>query len=551
MSRTYPLLLVAVVTMFVGYADPASASNNEIVNGTFGAPVVGTGSDEFISTGSSFSGWRVVGAPGNVGVTSGTFAQNGFTFDSDHSPQFLDLTGTSNSRTGVAQSVPSVRGTRYTLSFAVGNVYDPTGIFGTTSSIEVLINGAREYTATNSKGRGSSRQQWQTFSLSIVATTAVTDIEFLNLDPPSDTSNCLDDVTFSTPSSSIAPSSIATSIPTPREAFLPVKSLAVNGGIAAAVVMLLTFPSQLFNSTLQQNYAVIESWWRKKLGRLARRQRRMSAADESNSDQSRSGATMLLERRSIFSLVFVCGALAEAFNDGHFGVSVSSLVTLVAVAISMAIGIALPTVVGVIYHSNRHGSAPRKLIAIPAGLALAVAMVVFSRLIHFEPGYLYGLVCGVVFVRELPSNEKGHIAALGILTALVLSVISWMIWIPVNAAAVRANPFVGVVLADDILGALFVGGLVGSFFGMIPIRGLPGWTIKQWNVGAWLAGFAISAFGLFQILLRPGIVGHGHRPLVASIVLFVVFGAGSIAFREYFERRPRQVQGPAEGQPAT
>jgi hypothetical protein len=385
----------------------------------------------------------------------------------------------------------------------------------------------------------------------VVATSSTTAIEFLNLDPPNDTSDCLDDVSFSTPSSSTAPSSIATSIPTPREAFLPVKSLAVNGGIAAAAAMLLTFPSQLFNSTLQQNYTDIALWWRKKLRPLRRVARRRSEMETASVEQDRSFSSALLEKRSIFGLVFVCGAIADAFNDGHFGVSLSSLVTLIAVALSMAIGIALPTTVGAIYHVKRHGSAPRKLIAIPAGLALAVGTVVFSRLIHFEPGYLYGLVCGVVFVRELPSNEKAHIAGLGILTALVLSVISWMIWIPVNAAAERANAFVGVVLADDILGALFVGGLVGSFFGMIPIRGLPGWTIKQWNVWAWLAGFALCIFGLFQILLRPGIVGHGDRPLVASIVLFVVFAAGSIAFHEHFERRQPEAQSAAEGQAAT
>ncbi len=536
MRRTYAILVVVVLTVLLGYADPASASNNEIINGNFGSPAVGS-SDEFFSTGSSFSGWHVVGAPGNVGITSGTFSQNGYTFDSYRSSQELDLTGTSNSKTGVAQSVPTVKGTRYTLAFAVGNVYNPTGIFGTTSSVEVLVDGVRVYTATNSQGRGSDRQKWQTFSLSVVANSSTATVEFLNLDTPSDTANCLDAVSFSASSASIAPSSIATSIPTPREAFLPVKSIAVNGGIAAAVVMLLTFPSQLFNSTLQQNYADIELWWRKKLSPL-RRLRRRRATDEKNSDQNRAGATTVLENRSIFGLVFVCGAIADAFNDGHFGVNASSLVTLIGVAMSMAIGIALPTIVGAIYHSQRHGSAPRRLVAIPAGLALAVAMVVFSRLIHFEPGYLYGLVCGVVFVRELPANEKGHIAALGILSSLVLSVISWLIWIPVNAAAERANPFLGVVLADDILGALFVGGLVGSFFGMIPIRGLPGWTIKQWNIWAWMAGFAISVFGLFQILLRPGIVGHGHRALVASIILFVVFAAGSIAFHEHFERRP-------------
>jgi hypothetical protein len=241
---------------------------------------------------------------------------------------------------------------------------------------------------------------------------------------------------------------------------------------------------------------------------------------------------------------------ANAFNDGNFGLNVSSFVTLIAVACALALGVAVPALVGTIYHTARHGSSPRKLMALPAGLALAIAMVIFSRLIDFEPGYLYGFVCGVLFTRQLPTNEKGHLAALGVCTTLVLSALAWIAWVPVNAVALRPNPFVGVVLVDDLLAALFVSGLVGSFFGMLPIRGLPGWTVKQWSNWAWAGAFAVTILGLFQILLRPGIAGHGHRPLVMSILLFVLFGAGSVSFHEHFERRDRRVTAPesvAEG----
>jgi hypothetical protein len=252
-----------------------------------------------------------------------------------------------------------------------------------------------------------------------------------------------------------------------------------------------------------------------------------------------------LEKRWVFVLVFLGGALANAFNDGNFGLSISSLVTFVAVVLALAVGVAVPASVANLYHTLRHGSAPRKLMALPAGLALAVAMVVFSRLIDFEPGYLYGFVCGVLFTRELPTNEKGHVAALNVFTTLLLSVLAWIAWVPVNAAALRPGAFVGTVLLDDLLGALFVSGLVGSFFGMLPIRGLPGWTVKQWSTSAWVVAFGITVLGLFQILLRPGIAGHGHRPLIMSVVLFVLFGAFSVSFHEYFARKDRRTSPPS------
>ena len=133
------------------------------------------------------------------------------------------------------------------------------------STIALLINGARVFTATNSKGRGSSRQVWENFTTSVVAVSNVTTLESLNEDPLADSSNGLDNVSLTQVGFAIAPSSIVTSIPTPREALFPLSTLAANGGIAAAVALLLAFPSPLFNQTLQANYADFALWWRRRL----------------------------------------------------------------------------------------------------------------------------------------------------------------------------------------------------------------------------------------------------------------------------------------------
>jgi hypothetical protein len=365
-------IIIAVSVATFGFANEASASTNVVLNGDFGSPFVGADTYSLFSTGQTFSHWRVVGATGNVALTGGGFTQNGFTFEADGTPQYLDLTGISNTPTGVAQTVPTTIGERYTLQFAVGNVYNPGGIFGVSSSVAVSVNGTRVLTATNSKGKGTTRVIWITFRTSFTATTNATTLEFLNLDPPNDTCNLIDAISLTTPSS-VVPSTIATTIPTPREALLPVKSLAVNGGIAAAVAMLLTFPSQLFNQTLQQNYGDITLWWRKKLMPL-RRLPGWSRSPGNDDPAPRLPASVpakcssRLEKRWVFIVVFLLGALANAFNDGHFGLSVSSLVTFIAVCLSLGIGVSVPMVIGTIYHTKRHGSAPRKLIAIPAGL---------------------------------------------------------------------------------------------------------------------------------------------------------------------------------------
>jgi hypothetical protein len=180
-----------LVALVVGVA-PASAATNLIKNGGFEKPVVPSGSYQLFGTGSSFVHWDVVGASGNVAIVSGTFTQNGFSFPAKAGAQFLDLTGTSNSATGVAQTVATTPGAQYTLSFAVGNVVDPGGIFGTTSTVDVLIDGTQVMAATNSRGTGSTTMVWKRFTTTLTASSSSTTIALINGDPPNDTANALD-----------------------------------------------------------------------------------------------------------------------------------------------------------------------------------------------------------------------------------------------------------------------------------------------------------------------------------------------------------------------
>jgi hypothetical protein len=187
-------LVVAAVTAGLILPTTALASTNLIRDGGFEKPAVGAGSFQGFSTGQSFSHWTVVGATGNLAIVSGTFTQNGFSFPAKSGHQWLDLTGVSNSATGVAQTMSTSPGSNHTLSFAVGNVYDPTGIFGVTSTVEVFVNGSLVATDTNSRGAGSTSMVWQTFHVTFTAASASTTIQLINGDPGNDTLNGLDAV---------------------------------------------------------------------------------------------------------------------------------------------------------------------------------------------------------------------------------------------------------------------------------------------------------------------------------------------------------------------
>jgi len=185
---------------------------DSITNGSFESPVVPVGSFTNFASGSTLiPGWTVIGAAGGVSIVSGTFTQNGISFPAEDGAQWLDLTGDgTNSNEGVEQTFATTSGAQYTVSFWVGNVYNPDGIFGTTSTVDVLLGGPKGtlLTAATNSNTTTGIQTWEEFSTTFTATGSTSTLDFINGDPPSDNSNGLDNV-------SVNPSGPPPTVPEP------------------------------------------------------------------------------------------------------------------------------------------------------------------------------------------------------------------------------------------------------------------------------------------------------------------------------------------------
>ncbi len=327
--------------------------------------------------------------------------------------------------------------------------------------------------------------------------------------------------------SPVQTSTIANALPTPGEVFASATTLAIGGVISIGAILFLTFPSQLFNLTFQENYAEIREWWQRGTRRLVPRKRKRPASARPARDWAAFGGVLLL------------GALAGSLLDPHFGSSIASVYTYVAVVLAICTGIAVPALVTAIYHRARHEDRAWRPHALVGGLAIAAACVLVSRLTQFQPGYLYGVICGVTFAAKLGKVEKGHVIALSTLTTVVVAIVAWVLWVPVQRVATQAGASFALVILDDFLASVFVGGLVGTTIGLLPLRFLPGWDLRTWHQGAWLACFAFAVLAVVEVLLIPHNDNHSNVPLVTTIVLLVVFGGLSVGMREWFARRRR------------
>ncbi|HEV8030688.1 MAG TPA: DUF642 domain-containing protein [Stellaceae bacterium] len=171
------------------------ANANLIANGSFETPVVPTGSFTNFPVGSALlTDWSVFGPLGtNVSIVSGSFSQNGVTFPAEDGSQFLDLTGDgSNSTEGVSQAVTTTAGDQYQLSYWIGNTTGG-GIFGTTSTVKVSLNGTLAFSDTNSNVSPITLS-WEQFIHTFVATGTSTILAFQNGDPAGDNANGFDNV---------------------------------------------------------------------------------------------------------------------------------------------------------------------------------------------------------------------------------------------------------------------------------------------------------------------------------------------------------------------
>jgi hypothetical protein len=187
------LIIISVLCVALLSAAPV-AHANLLTNGSFEDPLVPAGTFTLFATGTAFTGWTATGPAGtNVGIVSGSFVQNGVTFQAFDGIQWLDLTGlNSNSTEGVSQAVATTSGHAYQLSYVIGNTTGG-GIFGSTSTVNVFLNGVPTFSDTNSNTSASSLN-WVPISHTFTASTALTTLLFQNGDPGADNSNGLDNV---------------------------------------------------------------------------------------------------------------------------------------------------------------------------------------------------------------------------------------------------------------------------------------------------------------------------------------------------------------------
>ncbi|HEX2142081.1 MAG TPA: FGLLP motif-containing membrane protein [Candidatus Limnocylindria bacterium] len=306
------------------------------------------------------------------------------------------------------------------------------------------------------------------------------------------------------------------SVPAPSEISADPLVLLQSALLAVLVVFLMPFPGQLFNSTLETHEDEVRRWLR--LDRLTRIGEGIGAFWTS------------WPGVAAFTLL---ATLLYGFLDPTFGLSVDSAATF----LGMLVGIIVVTVLAaapMLLLMLRHRERPQ-IKVVPVSLMVGVACVLVSRLTDFQPGYVYGLLIGLAFARELSAAEEGRTTAIGAAGLFAVAMVAWL-----ALGLLPDDGGFGLTVLRTALAALMVAGLEGMVFGLMPLRFLPGASVMAWSRVAWGFLLGIGLFAFFHILINPasGYLSDSSRtPLLTTLALLIGFSALSVAFWAWFRFR--------------
>ncbi len=310
------------------------------------------------------------------------------------------------------------------------------------------------------------------------------------------------------------------SVPTPGTLEKGLAHVLATAGVAALIVLLMPFPAELFNKTLEEHYDELAARFAPARNRLAR---------------LRAARAERPEPVWLAPAAIAVAALLYGFLNPSFGISLQSAALFGGLVLGLILAVVLfnlPFVLAL----GRAGVRSR-LRAYPGGLLVALGCVLASRLIGFQPGYLYGAIIGYGQDREVSAAREGRAVAVTVAWKLAVSIAAWFARAPVHSAAVAGSPSFALVALDAALITVLVAGLEGATFGLLPLRFLDGDALFRWNRAAWTALFGLGVFAFAWLLLNPYSGYLTRAPAVTVFVLFAVFGLGSVLFWAYFRYR--------------
>ena len=318
--------------------------------------------------------------------------------------------------------------------------------------------------------------------------------------------------------------SFVQSIPTPTEVDWAAGRIIGNLLLTLLILVLVAIPSTLVDSTIQENYERIFGGHPRLRVLLLRAEAGLTGLPD---------GVLLVGLSLTAALIF--GQL-----DADLGWNASSAVLVAALALVVAVVVGVHDLARLPYLNRRSGGAAGGLGVYPFALLLAVGLVALSKVVGFQPGFVFGVVGGLALSEAVDDRDDGRSLAVVGAGLLAIAFVAWWLWRPVASQIVQPDPGPWMVFLDAFLATLWLTALQSVVFGLAPLRFLDGDQVRRWHPWGWLTLWAGSVFLLVQCYLHPsagrwgGIEDNTMRSALGVFAVFLVVG---VAFWAWFRLR--------------
>lgn len=284
------------------------------------------------------------------------------------------------------------------------------------------------------------------------------------------------------------------------------------------------FSAELFNTTLRENREEIAGWF-------------AWARPVTNHLSGFSGR--LRPAVVIAAFLVLRGLFASLLDPGFPRAPYSGrLLAGTLVGVLVVTGVALLPLF--CYVRIRHGEWGW-LRPVGTGVLVALGGLVMSRLLRFQPGYIYGLTLAKIWRSPLTTKNYGHMHLACYTSLLVVSALAFAARFPLATALAAPDHSAFLDFLDIVLVVVIVAGVEGVAFALVPLRFLDGAAMLRWSRLAWGALWGAGTFAFVHVILHPGLGFWREGSAVMVLGLFLGFAALSVAFwaRFRFRRRPQ------------
>lgn len=314
----------------------------------------------------------------------------------------------------------------------------------------------------------------------------------------------------------------------PGDISLDPLDVAVNLLMAIIMLGVILFTSSVINGVIGENLEEIPNFF----GKIFAPVKKLLPEGITEGGN----ATPLQIGAALFSIlaVLLLNGLIYSFLDPNFGWNNESLVMF----LSLVIGVAIVTYVygmsQVLLTSRRFG-VPAGIKLFPIALGIAIFSVVISRVTEFQPGIVYGFVASYALLANalLEDKQNGEVVFYPSIVLMAFCVLCWFLVLPARELTADSEGWYA-ALPEVILVCIFIGGLEGLFFNLMPIEFLEGKYVWDWSKIRWLMLMLLAAFLFWHVLLNSeGAYDEMVQPtsaLTAGIVIAICVTLTSVAW---------------------